>query len=142
MKLRVAHASWSAQTNATRRSGLPDNPQFNTYKPRKTVQKTEASSLPEFGAGADFRSQMSVYPQIMRDPESGEEGRARWSEQPGCGSRRCSSSNFSCPGTCEDKRPGEQSEPRRRFGNGYSGEGISTYHQLILPRDHAVQRGA
>jgi len=46
MRTRVAHAPWSAQTNATRRTGLSVNPQFITYHARNSVQTTGAT--PEF----------------------------------------------------------------------------------------------
>ena len=43
MRTRVAHAPWSAQIDATRRTGLSVNPQFITYKPRNSVQTTGAT---------------------------------------------------------------------------------------------------
>jgi hypothetical protein len=44
MKTRVALASRSATTGWTRRSGLFENPQFNTYQTRKSVQTTGATA--------------------------------------------------------------------------------------------------
>jgi hypothetical protein len=48
MRIRVAHAPWSAQSDATRRTGLSVNPQFITYHPRNSVQTTGATPFASF----------------------------------------------------------------------------------------------